>query len=56
MIKKGHIKKNRALLLLSRHLKRKRQEENKDETEKQSDKVRRVAKRITGSPWIRVEV
>jgi hypothetical protein len=55
-MKKSHVKKNRALLLLSRHLRRKRQEDNKDEFQKQSDKLRRIAKRITHSPWIKIEI
>ena len=55
-MKKGNVKKNRALLLLSRHFKKERQEANKDEVQKLSDKVRRVAKRQTGSKWIRIEI
>ena len=55
-MKKSHSKKNRALLLLSKYLRKERQEANKDETQKQSDKLRRIAKRITKSPWIRIEL
>ena len=55
-MKKGHVRKNRALLLLSRHDRRERQEAKKDEVQRLSDRVRRIAKRITGSPWIRIEV
>lgn len=55
-MKDNHIRKNRALVRLSKYLKKERREANKNETQKQSDKLRRIAKRITGSPWIRVEV
>lgn len=55
MKKKDHIKKNRALLLLARHMRRERQESLKDAIQLQSDKVRRVAKRLTKSPYIRIQ-
>jgi len=55
-VKKNHVRKNRALLLLTRHMRKERREANKDEVQKQSERVRRVAKRITQSPWIRIDV
>lgn len=55
-MKNDHIKKNRALLLLTRHLRKVKHEAKKDECQKQSDKIRRVAKRMTNSPYIRIEV
>lgn len=51
-----HIKKNRALLLLTKHSKNVKSQAKADETQLQSDKIRRVAKRITKSPYIRIDV
>jgi len=55
-VKKNHVRKNRALLLLSRKLRKKREEEAREPFQKEGDKVRRIAKRITGSEWIRVKI
>lgn len=55
-MKKNHVRKNRALFLLSKISRKRREEDNKEAFLKESDKVRRIAKRITGSQWIRIKV